>query len=266
MSGEVDFQEREGRGPWQHHRLRKGSFFLTSGGAPYDCRWRAVGAEPFETMSVFIELPLLQRALAEVFGAGAAQARLRDLSAFTDPALDGLMERLRDELMRQQASPLLVQGLGQAIAVHLARHYAVSGIGAPAASAALPAHKLRQLTDWMAAHAAEEFDLGQLAARAGLCIAEAEVRARVTFGRDPVDGLYALAAHIDIHLPGLDRAVAEALVRNAERHCPYAKMARQGIESVVAPTQQVRRLMSAPAAGCPGSAGPARGCARSCSR
>ncbi|KOF55047.1 peroxiredoxin [Achromobacter sp. DMS1] len=108
--------------------------------------------------------------------------------------------------------------------------------------------------------------LALLAARAGLCIAEAEVRARVTFGRDPVDGLYALAAHIDIHLPGLDRAVAEALVRNAERHCPYAKMARQGIESVVAPTQQVRRLMSAPAAGCPGSAGPARGCARSCSR
>lgn len=40
MSGEVEFQEREGNRPWITHRLRKGSFFLTSGGAPHECRWR----------------------------------------------------------------------------------------------------------------------------------------------------------------------------------------------------------------------------------
>ena len=38
MSGEVDFQERENEQPWITHRLEKGSFFLTSGGAPYDVR------------------------------------------------------------------------------------------------------------------------------------------------------------------------------------------------------------------------------------
>ena len=54
ISGEVDFQEREGKRPWITHRIRKGSFFLTSGGAPYDCRWKAVTPEPFEVMAVFI--------------------------------------------------------------------------------------------------------------------------------------------------------------------------------------------------------------------
>ena len=76
--------------------------------------------------------------------------------------------------------------------------------------------------------------LSLLAAQAGLAVADASVTARIAFGRDPVDGLYALTAHVDIRLPGLDRAVAEELVRNTERLCPYSKMAQRGIDSVVA--------------------------------
>ena len=91
ISGEVDFQERENKRPWITHRIKKGSFFLTSGGAPYESRWKAVTSEPFEAMLVFVELPLLQRALEEVFGADAEHAQLRDVSAFTDVALDSLM-------------------------------------------------------------------------------------------------------------------------------------------------------------------------------
>ncbi len=170
MSGEVEFQERENNRPWITHRIKKGSFFLTSGGAPYDCRWKAVTSEPFETMAVFIELPLLERALEEVFGAGAAHARLRDASAFNDVALDSLMERLREELMRRKASPLFVQGIAHAIAIHLARNYAemVKSPESFRGSPSLPGYKLRQITDWMAEHAAEEFNLDRLAAQAGL--------------------------------------------------------------------------------------------------
>ena len=76
--------------------------------------------------------------------------------------------------------------------------------------------------------------LNLLATQAKIPIAGAAVEAAVTFGRDPVDGLYMLTADIRIHLPGVDRAVAEELVRNTERLCPYAKMARHGITSVVA--------------------------------
>jgi Ohr subfamily peroxiredoxin len=72
-----------------------------------------------------------------------------------------------------------------------------------------------------------------LAAKAGLDIAAAVVEVAVTFGRDPVDGLYLLSADVRIHLPGMQRASAEQLIRNAERVCPYSKMARQGIHSVV---------------------------------
>jgi len=70
-SGEAEFQERQNNGPWLTTRVKKGSSFLTLGGAPYDCRWRTLTTEPFECMLVSIGLPLFKRALEEVFGADA---------------------------------------------------------------------------------------------------------------------------------------------------------------------------------------------------
>jgi AraC family transcriptional regulator len=93
---------------------------------------------------------------------------MRDISAFTDVALSSLMERLREELMRRHASPLLLQGLAQTIAIHLARNYAETVRESPSGSPSLPGYKLRQITDWMAQNLAEEFTLDQLAAQAGL--------------------------------------------------------------------------------------------------
>lgn len=168
FSGEAEFQEREGQGPWITHRIRKGSFFLTTGGGPYDCRWKALTPEPFLSMMVFVELPLLQRAMEEVFGGETSEVRLRDLSAFTDPDLNWMMERVRDEVMAPRASALRVQALAQLIATHLARNYAAVGRETASGSPSLPGFKLKQITDWIADHLTEEFDLGQLAAQAGL--------------------------------------------------------------------------------------------------
>jgi AraC family transcriptional regulator len=168
VSGEAEFQEREGNRPWATHRIKKGSFFLTSGGAPYDCRWKAVGSEPFQSMAVFIALPLLQRALEEVFGDDAPQAGLRDLSAFHDPALNSLMERVHEELLRRHASALFLQGLAQAIAIHLARNYVGTDVASRRGSSSLPGYKLRQITEWMTEHMAEDFHLDQLAGQAGV--------------------------------------------------------------------------------------------------
>lgn len=168
ISGEVDFQEREYEGPWTTHRISKGSFFLTTGGAPYDVRWKAVTAEPFQAMFVFVELPVLQRAMEEVFGSEAEKARLRDVSAFTDNALSSLMERLRDELMRDQASQLFVSAMAQAIAVHIARNYAETVDEARRGTPSLPAYKLKRVTELMAQHIAEDLSLDQLAAQVGL--------------------------------------------------------------------------------------------------
>jgi AraC family transcriptional regulator len=192
ISGEVDFQEREGRRPWITHRLRKGSLFLTSGGAPYDCRWRAVTAEPFQSLAVFIELPLLQRAFAEVFGDDAPYARLRDVSAFTDATLSFWMEQVRAELMRRKASPLLLQSIAQAIAIHLARNYAERPGDSPRGSPSLPGYKLKQITDWMTENLAEDFNLDRLAARAGL--------SKFYFNRLFKSALGVSPSHYHIHL------------------------------------------------------------------
>jgi AraC family transcriptional regulator len=168
ISGEVEFQEREGNRPWITHRVRKGAMFLTTGGAPYEVRWKTVTAEPFESMAVFLELPLLERALEEVFGTDAPFARLRDTSAFTDDTLNMLMTQLHSELMRRKASPLFVQGIAQLTAIHLVRNYADLIKEPQSGSPSLPGYKLRQITDWMKEHIAEDFSLAEVAEVAGL--------------------------------------------------------------------------------------------------
>ncbi|SFM68729.1 Ohr family peroxiredoxin [Variovorax sp. OV329] len=76
--------------------------------------------------------------------------------------------------------------------------------------------------------------LNLLATRNRITLRGARVEVFVAFGRDPMDGLFSLSADVRIFLPGVEKSVAEELVRNTERLCPYAKMARNGITSVVA--------------------------------
>jgi len=73
-----------------------------------------------------------------------------------------------------------------------------------------------------------------LATRDKVPFDDCQVKVSVEFGRDPMDGLYMLVAQVDIEMPGVPVIVAEELVRNAERVCPYTKMARNGIVCVVA--------------------------------
>lgn len=70
--------------------------------------------------------------------------------------------------------------------------------------------------------------------RANMEINDTAVEVQVSFGRDPMDGGYALAIDVRVRMPGVERYVAEELVRHAERLCPYAKMARQGTVNIVA--------------------------------
>ncbi|WP_227246886.1 Ohr family peroxiredoxin [Paraburkholderia caribensis] len=76
--------------------------------------------------------------------------------------------------------------------------------------------------------------LSLLAARTAVRIHDASVDVTVDFRREPTDGLFVLSAHTRVHLPGVERAVAEELVRKTEWFCPCTKMARQGIVNVVA--------------------------------
>lgn len=72
-----------------------------------------------------------------------------------------------------------------------------------------------------------------LSAKAGLGADGASVEVSVSFARDPMDGMYLLTSALTVRLPGMKQGTAEELVRNAERVCPYAKMAREGLLSVI---------------------------------
>jgi Ohr subfamily peroxiredoxin len=72
-----------------------------------------------------------------------------------------------------------------------------------------------------------------LAKRHAIAISGSSVEVTVAFGRDPVDGRHSLTAHLLVRMPGLERSLAEQLVRETERICPYAKMVRLGLESTV---------------------------------
>ncbi|MGF6759315.1 Ohr family peroxiredoxin [Paraburkholderia sp. GAS334] len=75
--------------------------------------------------------------------------------------------------------------------------------------------------------------LNLLGTRAAMEINDTVVEVQVSFGRDPMDGGYALVIDVRVRMPGVERFVAEELVRSAERLCPYAKMARQGTVNIV---------------------------------
>jgi Ohr subfamily peroxiredoxin len=70
--------------------------------------------------------------------------------------------------------------------------------------------------------------LNLIASKRKISIKDSEVRVSMTLGRDPSDGLFQLAAHVEISLPGLDRREAEDLIQETEKVCPYAKIMRQG--------------------------------------
>lgn len=48
------------------------------------------------------------------------------------------------------------------------------------------------------------------------------------------DGAYFLRARLDVSVPGLDRATAQALVDAAHRTCPYSKATRGNIDVAIA--------------------------------
>jgi AraC family transcriptional regulator len=167
-SGHAEFFEREGKDPWKSTHIKKGTLFVTAGGAPYDMRWRSLGTEAFEAVIAIISMPVFSAALAEVFGANAGNARLRDVSGFEDARLTSLLQQLRHEAESQAASPLFVRGVAQAVAVHLARNYTDVFDAVKGDTSALPGFKLRRVTEWMAGHLAEEFSLARLAGQVGM--------------------------------------------------------------------------------------------------
>ena len=167
-SGVAQTQERDLDGPWRTSHIQPGSLFITAAGAPYEFSWKRLSPEPLGVVMLLLDMAMFEEALLETYGVNAGHARLRDVSGGEDAALVPLLQCLRDEADRPEASRLYVQGIAQAISAHLARHYVDLDLTASKTAPSLPAFKLRRITAWMAQHFTEEFSLAALAEQAGL--------------------------------------------------------------------------------------------------
>ncbi|MCK9689738.1 helix-turn-helix domain-containing protein [Scleromatobacter humisilvae] len=168
ISGAARVEERELGGEWMANDVHRGNFFLTTTPRPYELRWKTLGPEPFCVLHLYLGLPLMQRATAEVLGVSGMQVALREISGGHDPVLCSLMELLRDEVMRKSASALLVQGVAISLAVHLVRSYRGETLVPLVRHGGLQAFKIHRALASMQARMSDELDLGRLAREAQL--------------------------------------------------------------------------------------------------
>jgi lipoyl-dependent peroxiredoxin len=71
-----------------------------------------------------------------------------------------------------------------------------------------------------------------VAQRSGRDVSGSEVSASVGIGVLP-GGSFGLTVELDVHLPNLDRPVAETLVADAHNVCPYSNATRGNIDVVL---------------------------------
>ena len=68
-----------------------------------------------------------------------------------------------------------------------------------------------------------------MARRSHTDVTDSEVSATVGIGTLPSGG-FGLAVELDVHIPTLDQAAAEALVAQAHEVCPYSNATRGNID------------------------------------
>ena len=154
LSGVAVVRERAPGGEWQANRVAAGDFFLTTASTPTEMSWQAEPDAPFIVMHVYIGVSMMR------------DVALREVSGARDPVLSALLEHIRAELMDQRPpSGIYIQGIAQALAVHLAR---TCRIAASRPRGGLPAFKLHRVFEDMRASLAQPFHLAQLASLAGL--------------------------------------------------------------------------------------------------
>jgi len=169
LAGTANVEERVLGGEWKASIVNAGDFFLTTTTAPYEMRWQTIDCDAFQVMHLYLGLPILDAARRDVLGRSTVPLHLREVSGQRDPVLSSLLDRLKTERMAtRNASPLFVQGIAQALAVHLVRSYRDPDSTRTPAASALPAFKLRQVTAHMDEHLDAPFDLAVLAGIAGM--------------------------------------------------------------------------------------------------
>lgn len=169
ISGAALVEERVDDQEWMAHAVAADDFFLTTSQVPYEMRWQSKSEDDFEVMHVYLSQRLLDLAARDV-SIGERAFRLKEVSGGRDPEIARLMRSLFGEMTSdRRASAMYLQGIGQALAVHLVRRYREE-TGFPRQAHALPVYKLHQAVEAMRKNLDREFNLARLATDAGMSL------------------------------------------------------------------------------------------------
>lgn len=163
VSGRAVVEERLPGGRWHAHDVTVGDFYLTRSEVPYEMRWRALGAPPFEVLHAHLSIGLIERAARDVLGARHGHVVFREVSGERDQTIAALLELLRAELVAATAGgAVFARGLARALAVHLVRRYGQIDPRRPG-RLALPVAKLQRAVAAMRARLDAPLSLRRLA-------------------------------------------------------------------------------------------------------
>ena len=169
ISGAALVEERESDQEWMAHAVVADDFFLTTSRVPYEMRWKSEGDADFEVVHVYLSQRLLDLAARDV-AIGERTFRLKEVSGGRDREIAKLVRSLCDEMTSgRRASAMYLQGIGQALAVHLLRRYR-DETGLPGQAHALPIYKLHQAVEAMRRDLNREFNLARLATDASMSL------------------------------------------------------------------------------------------------
>ncbi|HEX8544044.1 MAG TPA: AraC family transcriptional regulator [Pseudomonas sp.] len=168
LSGSALVQERAVGQDWVANAVTADDFFLTMSHEPYEMRWETQGGADFQVVHVYLSQRLLDLAVRDVLAGRVNNLQLRDVSGARDAPVSRLIRVLHQEVTGPgPISSLYLQGVAQALAIHLVRNYRDEHGGLRPPNA-LPAHKLHRVIDRMEQGLATEFSLAALAAEAGM--------------------------------------------------------------------------------------------------
>ncbi len=169
VTGAALVEERVGDQEWMAHAVVADDFFLTTSQVPYEMRWQRKSEADFEVVHVYLSQRLLDLAARDI-SVGVREFRLQEISGGRDLEIAKLVRSLFDEMTSdRRASAMYLQGIGQALAVHLVRRYR-DETGSPRQAHALPVYKLHQAVEAMRRNLDREFNLARLATDAGMSL------------------------------------------------------------------------------------------------
>ena len=178
-------EERVGEEAWTTSAVTADDFFLTMSPVPYEMRWQTDGDGGFEVIHVYLSLGLLDLAARDVFAGNSGTLRLREVSGERDPEVSRFVRSLYHELTsREQTSALYLEGVANALAVHLVRTYGEGSESSPRNNA-LPAYKLHRAITAMHAGLSDALSLGKLSADASMSVSHFSRLFRKATGRSP---------------------------------------------------------------------------------